>query len=647
MKTKNFKIVSKLAIEYLTDCYTKSKSIIYMLFNARKKLIEFVSKKGNFDFDEALNFIRVNQKNWNKGTFKAIKRLVYSIYDYEINGHFTTKKFVYYNTTKLILLLDSNDSNLITKYLALKKYKSEYGGVVSNILANFYFYLKEKKVTIYDLNPIIFENLYDYFKTKFSKTHFLRSIIKIKEYVNFYYEKYDMQANFLFMLDHRIMKHYKYLKSIVEKNEVLNRLENAAQIILTQTMFSEDYIEEFIEIIKNYNYSKKYTETIDFQVRLYNLFLYLTNYKYSTELVEYWIENIIRPRNSGYLSFRNRILRFTEFLNSKFHFIDSFLNFKIEKIYSRPTKFEISLPEWSKQNVESYLKYRRRIGCAENTITNDKNAILSFTIYLNERNISTFKDITPHLLIDYSKNEIHSTIEGKNNYVIRVKGFITCLQDKNIIDQFDLSSILHGGRTEQKIKTILSDDTIKKIYNLKESLTSARDIRAYTIFIIGIRLGIRSSDIINLKFENISFKNMTISFIQSKTKKFINLPMPMEVANAIYNYTKYARPKSDNKHLFIGNRAPYSKLSRTVCRSDLNKLIKMVGGTPIKGGGFHIVRRTYASNLLKTKNKISDIALALGHTTNETVNEYLNINADLEYLCPLELDLIPYGGKPL
>ena len=638
MNIFEFEKILNMAVKYLTNDYTKSKSVCDQYLIAKRIMSEFINIKKEFKFEDVLNWIKENQVNWYKGKFKVIKRLAYSIYDYECNNKFTTSEFVYYNTNELILFLADDEVALINDYILKSNLKGEYQGNIRNCLSHFFLYIKEKKLIIDNLTLVDFENLYYELKQRFLAEYFNRTIGHIKKFVNYYSVKKNINIPMSFILNNYIMSNLKYLRSVIINDKQNKILIDKSGTTLSSNMFSDNLIDNFIAILKSHNYSKSVIMHIKSQIRLFHMFLNIIDYKYSLEILDYWINSVIKVKYKGYKATRNIVLRYIDYINGRLD---------IKKIYNKLNKFDSTLPTWCYKDVESYLTYRKRTGCVDNTITNDKCAILSFCLFLDSKDIKTFELINHQLLIDYTTNMYNKSLEGKNNYISRVKSFVSYLQDKKIIPLFNLASILEGNRVPKKIVSTLETEVITKIYNLKDNLKTDVELRSYAIFIIGIRLGLRSLDIVNLKFENVSFKNMTISFIQSKTKRHTTLPLPIEVANAIYNYVKYGRTKCDNDYIFIQKRAPYLKLSRTACGSGLQRLIKMTGFTSVKAQGFHILRRTYASTLLKTNKTTSSIALALGHSTNGTVHKYLNINKSLGYTCPLELTSIEYRGKEL
>lgn len=74
------------------------------------------------------------------------------------------------------------------------------------------------------------------------------------------------------------------------------------------------------------------------------------------------------------------------------------------------------------------------------------------------------------------------------------------------------------------------------------------------------RLGLRDSDVQNLTFSNILWKECRISLVQTKTKRALDLPITEEIGNAIIEYLKYGRPKHIvSDYIFVRHSAPYDK----------------------------------------------------------------------------------------
>ena len=135
------------------------------------------------------------------------------------------------------------------------------------------------------------------------------------------------------------------------------------------------------------------------------------------------------------------------------------------------------------------------------------------------------------------------------------------------------------------------------------------------------------------------------TIIQEKTKTPLTLPMPVPVGNAIYRYIKEGRPRVRSDYVFIRHKAPYGKLSNKTCTIALWSVLPERRSVH---GGFHVTRRTFATNILRSGAGAGDVMDTLGHTDPTSVMKYLSMDEDRMRLCPLSLsDLhINKEGRP-
>ena len=77
------------------------------------------------------------------------------------------------------------------------------------------------------------------------------------------------------------------------------------------------------------------------------------------------------------------------------------------------------------------------------------------------------------------------------------------------------------------------------------------------------KLGLRVGDIRALCLGDIDWENSRLSFIQSKTQKRVDLPLPDDVGWAIIDYLKYGRPKTTIQNVFLTGRTPIMAFSDT------------------------------------------------------------------------------------
>ena len=110
--------------------------------------------------------------------------------------------------------------------------------------------------------------------------------------------------------------------------------------------------------------------------------------------------------------------------------------------------------------------------------------------------------------------------------------------------------------------------------------------------------------------------------------------MPTSVANALFRYIMQERPDTDSHSIFIKKYAPFNQVGKNACYNALNHALP---DRDVLGSGFHVVRKTYASNLLRNDVPVQLVAEALGHRGLTTVHKYLSLEERGMRLCGLSL----------
>ena len=95
--------------------------------------------------------------------------------------------------------------------------------------------------------------------------------------------------------------------------------------------------------------------------------------------------------------------------------------------------------------------------------------------------------------------------------------------------------------------------------------------RDYAIILLACCLGLRCTDIKNLKLKDFHWEEKKLVFKQSKTKEISTLPLTNEVGWAVIDYLKYGRPKINSSYVFVKHMAPFGPFSKG---DHLNQIIK-------------------------------------------------------------------------
>ncbi len=217
-----------------------------------------------------------------------------------------------------------------------------------------------------------------------------------------------------------------------------------------------------------------------------------------------------------------------------------------------------------------------------------------------------------------------------------VKFFMAYLYERKLTSK-DLSTCLKGINDE-KHKPVISYYTPEEVHKIENAIdrTTATGKRDYAMVLLASRLGLRSSDIVELEFSNLDWDNSQIHLVQYKTKRSITLPLLSDVGNAIIDYIRNGRPKTDLKNIFVSSIQPYSKL-----RSIGSMVRRYITISDVfvsqRHKGAHCLRHSLATTLMNNGTQMPVISEVLGHTSTENTMFYLGVNVSALIECSMDV----------
>ncbi len=222
-------------------------------------------------------------------------------------------------------------------------------------------------------------------------------------------------------------------------------------------------------------------------------------------------------------------------------------------------------------------------------------------------------------------------------YVLR--NYFTFLRDTNIV-KTDLAAslphvrILRNAFIPHAWKT---DDVKKLLASIDRNSTKGK--RDYAILLMVAHLGLRVSDIRNMRLSNLNWDRKIIVLSMRKTGQAMELPLLDDIGWAIIDYLKNGRPQTACDRLFVRHRAPFDSFGENASfYSELHRYMQVAGITPPTGVhcGLHSLRSTLARNMLEAKIPLQVISEVLGHANINTTSIYLKIDLDGLRKCALD-----------
>src|SRR5690606_17962462 len=135
-----------------------------------------------------------------------------------------------------------------------------------------------------------------------------------------------------------------------------------------------------------------------------------------------------------------------------------------------------------------------------------------------------------------------------------------------------------------------------------------------TLFYTGMRIG----ECLNLRLGDIDLAQNTIRVVNGKGKKDRTIPINKDLAPLLAHYIAHERPAVDTDYLFA------TAKSGSITAAYVNRVIKdtvtALGWT--KNVTAHVLRHSFASNLIKKGVNIVHVQKLLGHSNLKVTSIY-------------------------
>ncbi len=233
----------------------------------------------------------------------------------------------------------------------------------------------------------------------------------------------------------------------------------------------------------------------------------------------------------------------------------------------------------------------------------------------------------------------------RDNYLSHIRNFLNTLGTKQIthcdskdfqtyLDNYKFTSISQQNQVINAIRFLYrfglnkkydkvsfkrpkSERKLPKVIDgefIKSKLSKIENIKHKAILTLAFSVGLRVSEIVNLKIEDIDSKRMIIHIKNAKGRKDRVVPLSQKVLELLREYFKEYRPK---EYLFNGQNS--NQYSIGSCQSIYKKYIDSTGH-------IHTLRHSCFTNLLENGTDLRIIQKIAGHSSSKTTEIYTHVS---------------------
>lgn len=298
-------------------------------------------------------------------------------------------------------------------------------------------------------------------------------------------------------------------------------------------------------------------------------------------------------------------------------------------------KKNLQLPPQFSSLLPDFLDALRISNLSSTTIARYRSFYIKLFHDFSLQGVSTWIEIDHHTL-----STAFSHSNNKAEFVHFSRRLFKYLLDHKYIP-CDYSGILPVVKKRQTIPSVYSPTELKQLFDCIET-TTPNGKRDYAILLLAAKIGLRASDICQLKFSNFDFDANLIRFTQQKTGVRQILPIPTEVRTALHEYIEKGRSHSDEQFIFIksnGNPLLSTDIAKIATKWFQKSKIDIRG----RHHGPHALRMSFASQLIAENTPYEIVSVALGHVNRDTTVHYVEFAIESLRKCALESP-VPRGA---
>lgn len=223
----------------------------------------------------------------------------------------------------------------------------------------------------------------------------------------------------------------------------------------------------------------------------------------------------------------------------------------------------------------------------------------------------------------YKRNSIGSHIKN-------VKVFMNEALDRKLTNNIQFKNKRFKKLEEESENIYLTNDELSKIIKLDLSQHTTLD-RVKDIFIIGCYTGLRFSDLVKLKSENIINDGLQIKISTQKTGEIVVVPIKSIVREIFHKYVGQLPNLISNQKMneylkIIGEKAKINSEVVKTCeirgkrQSEIFKKYELIST--------HTARRSFATNAFLSDVPSISIMKVTGHKTEKSFMKYIKISQE-------------------
>jgi len=264
-----------------------------------------------------------------------------------------------------------------------------------------------------------------------------------------------------------------------------------------------------------------------------------------------------------------------------------------------------------------------------NSILRETTVIRSFLEFIISEEPCRLENVTAHSIREFVASRLaHLTDSAKGNAITAIRNFFRFQQFEGVpvhksIFQLPLSPAVWKNSAFPKT---MDESVFNRLHEIPDSNTPT-GIRDRCIILCFTCLALRCIEVASLAVDDFNWREGLVTIKNTKNHSDRKLPTPQKLGQAIIEYIRNSRPKTESRIVFV--RFKHS-CGEPMGASQIRGVVRRVyakTGAQINSTGTHILRRTAASKIYNAGNSLKMTADILGHESLVSTVQY--VKADI------------------
>jgi integrase/recombinase XerC len=270
----------------------------------------------------------------------------------------------------------------------------------------------------------------------------------------------------------------------------------------------------------------------------------------------------------------------------------------------------------------SYILYEKRF--SQNTVTAYQNDLFQFAGYLRRQyEITDMREVNHMMVRSWLVYLMESGVSSRsiNRKLTTLKTFFRYLVRTGKAELNPMAKVI-SPRTSKRLPAFVEKEKMEAVFRDIDFGEGFSGIRNRVIMELFYATGMRLSELVNLKEQDIDMDGSTIKVLGKRNKERL-IPFGEHTRAVLKSYL-VEKKKFDTDILFVTDKGTkiYPKLVYRVVREVLSQVTTLEKKSP------HILRHTFATHLLNNGADLNAVKELLGHSSLAATQVYTHNTID-------------------